>query len=371
MGEEGKSARVKSVKAGRIEGLDLARALAVIGMVVINFRLVMTTETASSIWLAHLTDMLEGRAAAVFVILAGVGLSLLTRKARMEGNTVALRRHRRTIRKRALFLFTIGLLFQTVWPADILHFYGIYLLLGALMLRATDSMLLWGAGIVLSIGAGLQITLNYDIGWDWATLHYIDFWTPAGMARHLFFNGFHPVFPWLAFLYFGMWLGRQDLRDIRVQKCLAAVGAGMTLSAEGVAFLLQQWTASLIELPNLTDIQYLMQSGPVPPTLFYMLSAGGTALLVIVSCVALSERIPVTKWLSPLMAAGRQSLTLYMGHVLVGMGVLESLGKLEQQTIPFALAAALIFSSAGIIFAWLWQQRFKQGPVEWVMRRLT
>ena len=39
---------------------------------------------------------------------------------------------------------------------------------------------------------------------------YAGFWTPWGMIRHLFFNSFHPVFPWTAFLLAGMWLGWQD-----------------------------------------------------------------------------------------------------------------------------------------------------------------
>lgn len=360
-----------SAPAGRIEGYDLARALAVIGMFIINFRLVMTPENATPVWLANLTDLLEGRAAAVFVILAGVGLSLLSRKARIERDFAALRRRRFTIVKRAVFLFGLGLLFQTVWPADILHFYGIYLLFGALMLRASDTVLLWGMMIGMSVGIVLQLTMNYDTGWNWGTLEYADFWTPAGMGRHLFFNGFHPVFPWVAFLFFGMWLGRQDLRDGIVRRRMLIAGAGLALLSEGAAFLLQLWTASLIDLPDYNDIQYLIQSGPIPPTLFYMFSAGGTAVLVIVSCVTLSERMPGAKWLSPLMATGRQSLTLYLGHVVVGMGVLESFGRLEHQSLPFALAVALTFCLLSIVFAWRWQRRFPQGPVEWVMRRLT
>ena len=35
--------------------------------------------------------------------------------------------------------------------------------------------------------------------------------TPAGFARNLFFNGWHPVLPWLSFLLFGMVLGRLEL----------------------------------------------------------------------------------------------------------------------------------------------------------------
>ena len=38
------------------------------------------------------------------------------------------------------------------------------------------------------------------------------------MVRHIIFNGFHPVFPWCAFLLLGMWLGRQNLTATIVRK---------------------------------------------------------------------------------------------------------------------------------------------------------
>jgi uncharacterized membrane protein len=62
---------------GRIIGYDVARALAIFGMVVVNFKVVMAASEADPGWLASLVGLLEGRAAATFVILAGVGLSLL------------------------------------------------------------------------------------------------------------------------------------------------------------------------------------------------------------------------------------------------------------------------------------------------------
>jgi uncharacterized membrane protein YeiB len=66
----------------RIIGYDLARALAIFGMVVVNFKIVMGAEQNGPPWLTQLVGLLEGRAAATFVVLAGVGLSLLSRNSR-------------------------------------------------------------------------------------------------------------------------------------------------------------------------------------------------------------------------------------------------------------------------------------------------
>ncbi len=63
----------------------------------------------------------------------------------------------------------------------------------------------------------LLFTLNYEAGWDWGTPTYDCFWTLKGTARHLFFNGFHPVVPWLGFLFVGMVLGRPDVTDAHVR----------------------------------------------------------------------------------------------------------------------------------------------------------
>ena len=58
----------------RLAGLDIARALAVFGMVVVNFKIVLGAAQAGPSWLVSVTDLLDGRAAATFVLLAGVGL---------------------------------------------------------------------------------------------------------------------------------------------------------------------------------------------------------------------------------------------------------------------------------------------------------
>src|SRR6478672_5627988 len=62
--------------APRIAGYDLARALAILGMVLVHFSLVMSFRRMNEGWLAHVIEFLDGRAAATFVVLAGVGLTL-------------------------------------------------------------------------------------------------------------------------------------------------------------------------------------------------------------------------------------------------------------------------------------------------------
>jgi len=46
----------------------------------------------------------------------------------------------------------------------------------------------------------LLLIVDYEAGWDFTTLTYTGFWTIDGFVRNLFYNGFHPVIPWFAFM---------------------------------------------------------------------------------------------------------------------------------------------------------------------------
>ena len=95
----------KPVKAtgGRIVGLDIARAFAIVGMVIVNFKITMSAETSGPQWLRTFAALFDGRAAATFVILAGIGASLGSRRARENGDQSARRAAQMTLAKRGLF----------------------------------------------------------------------------------------------------------------------------------------------------------------------------------------------------------------------------------------------------------------------------
>ena len=113
----------------RLHGLDLARYLALAGMVLVNFRLAMAVETDGGGWLAGFFHLLEGKASATFVTLAGVGLMLATQRLAWWQASVQTWR-------RAVFLAVLGLLNLTVFPADILHYYAVYFALAVLWVLA-------------------------------------------------------------------------------------------------------------------------------------------------------------------------------------------------------------------------------------------
>jgi len=352
----------------RIIGLDLARALAVFGMVVVNFKVVMVGDGGGLAWLSRLVGLLDGRAAATFVVLAGIGISLRSQKALASRDTSKLAQTRVELLKRAVFLFLAGLLYLPLWPGDILHFYGIYIAISSFLLPCSPRLLLILASMNVLSFPLLTLVLDYEQGWDWTTLTYNALWTPAGMMRNLFFNGFHPVIPWLSFLLLGMVLGRLNLGDEKVCRRLFAWGAGVALGSE-LASIFLGWT-----LPSglgSENLAVLLGSKPMPPMPLYFGAGGGFACALIAAMVALGERHRGASWLSPFLATGQLALTLYVAHVVVGMGVLEILGRLEGQTLPFSLFCAGFFCLCAMLFSALWLRKFRHGPLEALLRART
>ena len=171
--------------SNRLEGLDLARAMALLGMVLVNFRIAMGVLTGGPDWLKAILDALEGRSAASFVVLAGIGLGLSTRKLAWPAAMTHTAR-------RALFLLILGLLNYLVFPADIIHYYAVYFLLGACCLRLPSPWLLGLIPLLAATFVGLLFLLDYDRGWQWQNFIYPEFWTLVGFFRTPLFNGWHP-----------------------------------------------------------------------------------------------------------------------------------------------------------------------------------
>jgi uncharacterized protein len=355
----------------RVTGFDLARALAIFGMVIVNFKIAMNAETGNQLLLSF-AGLFEGRASALFVILAGVGVTFLTNKARESSDGALVLKNRLSLIKRGLLLIAIGLVYTPIWEADILHFYGFYFLIAAAIFTVNNKVLLFISAIIMLVFPVLMLFLNYEQNWDWSKLTYENFWSFDGMIRHIVFNGFHPVFPWAAFLIFGMWLGRQDLSQSLMRKKLLALSL-ITLLVTECGFYLIRVTigdGSALEMTP-EEVTFLFSTSIIPPLPQYIISAGSSAVVVLVACLYVSDRFSesnINKWL---YKTGQLSLTLYVAHVIIGMGTLESIGRLENQTINFSLLSALIFCVCGIVFSVVWLKFFKTGPLEWVFRKVA
>ncbi len=341
----------------RLGGLDLARYLALLGMVVVNFDVVMVDPLLSNT--KGTADFLQGKAAALFVILAGLGFGLASNH-KPWSQTIGI------TSKRFMFLLALGLINCAVFQADIIHFYAFYFLFAMLLLPLSSRLLVLIIAGILVDAVLMIMVFDYDLGWDWANYHYQDFWTLTGFFRNLFFNGWHPVIPWLAFMVFGMLISRTNLAARAVQIKLLLLG--------GLVYLLTQWfSAELVKGVANTDpeLVQLLTTKPIPPMPLYMVSAAGFACAVIGLCLlmeGLLRKLQILKWVT---AAGKQTLTWYIAHIFLGMGFLEITNRIANQTHQQALMAAATFCLLLTVVAYFWSTYFKRGPLEALMRKLT
>jgi uncharacterized membrane protein YeiB len=354
----------------RILGFDFARGLAIMGMVFVNFKIVMSNQTSG--WLYEMMEIFSGKAAALFVVLAGVGMTLMYNSAKRKNDALKVKQVKTGLLKRAAFLFVVGLSYYFIWPADILHFYGLYLTIGVIFLGVNRRWLIIVSLLLIGGYTFLFPAINYEKGWNWTTLEYTDFFTIHGFFRNLFINGFHPVIPWVAFLLTGLWIGRINFRDKKVRKKVLLISIAIFITFKGISMVLVN-ILSTLSPSDITEIEYAFGTTPMPPLFFYMITASSLSVFIITLSIYITEKFSNTLIIKQMVSAGQLALSNYFFHVIIGMlGVQLFFGKLEQAfSIEFTLAYACVFNILSVVFSYFWRKRFERGPLEFVMRKIT
>jgi uncharacterized protein len=344
--------------SSRMPGYDVARAIALFGMVLVNFRGVLDAYdhgTTAILWLA---DRLEGKAGALFVLLAGVGVSLATRQ-RDDGDDPAHIGHRALL-ERATILLVVGLLLMHVWEWDILHFHGVYLLLAIPLVRARSGTL-WALAFLAVWGA---LVLDHELAWS----ERPSLTTFSGAMRHLLHNGLYPVFPWMAFVLVGMIVGRLDLADDRVRRRTLLVALAVAVLTESLDTL-ARWDQRTNAL-GLEHHAALLLTWPRGPRPVFIASGCAYAVVVICACISLTRTRADRPWVLALVATGQLAFTLYVGHAVAILVPVDH-GLLRGQPIEVALAYGVGFYVVAIAFALWWRRRWEHGPIEGLMRQVT
>jgi uncharacterized protein len=348
---------------GRLEGLDFARGLAFLGMLVVNFHHAGGGVDPAA---AALSGPLEGRAAAVFVTLAGVGVAL--RRARAADGAAT----RGALVRRALVFLAFGYAWAPFWSSDILHCYGAYLLLGALVIDLATPALCCVAFAFVWAFAVLYLHVPYWDSWSPTEGAYRDPWSVRGLVRGLLYDGWHPVSPWFAFFAGGLVLGRLLASGRALGARTAACAAAVALALEfGASRLDRTFAASAGDfgefLPRLAQVRALFGTGPFPPGPLYVATAGAWAVAVVAASLAFAGRFP--RAAAPTGAVGRTALTLYVAHVVLGVWPLQLwIGPAAGGTLILPFTAA--FAAAAVLAASEWTERFGRGPLERLLRRV-
>ena len=359
----------------RIAGYDLARCLALFGLVVANFsRGVETTDFG----LYHLIQArLHGGAVATFLVLGGVGISLLTQRAQITDEAHRITDNRKRLIKRAASLLVVGICCNLIWTTNFLCFYSVCIIIGALLLTVPNRWL-WSLAFVFVFISVVFIFLvhgyfdYYEFILNRDVLQDTNPWTIEGMVFRLYLYGFNSILSWTAFLLIGMWLGRQEVHPPRVRRNMLLGGIGVTIVAECALWLLifgAQWLPSSFYPTSI--LEGSMDNIFILVGLLDFFATCGTAIAIIGASLILTQKYLDAKWTGPFRATGQLALTLYVVHLIIGMGQSKALEIIDNQTFPFTIGSAVIFCICAVIFSHFWRKRFERGPLEWSIRRIT
>ncbi|MDO9458153.1 heparan-alpha-glucosaminide N-acetyltransferase domain-containing protein [Nocardioides sp.] len=364
-----------SSSRARLVGLDVARCLALLGMMATHVLAARTPD--GDLATSHV--IASGRASALFAVLAGVAMALVSgRRTPVRGGERV--RASLALLVRAVAVAALGLVLGVLGTgiAVILTYYAVLFVLGLPFLGLT-----WKPLLALAVGWAVvapvvsRLVVPELPARQFESPRPDQLGDPGRLLSELLLTGYYPAVPWLTYLLLGLAIGRLDLQSRRVAAGLAAGGAVVAVAATLVSDALTSSRFTAAELDAMAGGMYgqtpvegpdsgwrwLTVVAPHSTTPFDLLQTAGSAAAVIGLCLLL------VAWVSDLsrhgeravqvlFGAGTMTLTLYTVHLLM---------KTEQvwpDDVPSSYVwHVVVVLWVGSVYAAL--QR--QGPLEWAV----
>lgn len=365
----------------RIVGVDAARGLALLGMIAVHVQPAVEDGRVTPAFLVA-----SGRAAALFAVLAGVGLALATGGVRPPDGP-GLRAARRGVVARAAVIVVVGLLLGELESgvAVILVHYGLLFVLVLPFLG-------WGPGRLAAAAAVVAVALPVvghvvrpllpDRSYDSPSVSSLE--SPLRLLGELTLTGYYPTLAWTAYVLAGLAVGRLPLRRVGTALRVLVAGLGLAVGTWVMSWLLlgpgggraaiDQATGAGVLLGR--DLDLALQTslyGTTPTTTWWWLAVvaphsttpldlahtAGVALAVLGGCLLV---LPRPRWFAaPSVAAGSMTLSLYTLHVVL-------LSTLLPRDLPYALVwHVLVALGVGLV----WRTWVGRGPLEAVAARAS
>jgi uncharacterized membrane protein YeiB len=359
----------------RFLGVDVTRGVALIAMLATNVWDVV--DDNDRLTLAGMTAI--GRAATLFVMVAGISLAFISGGRRPVQGT-ARRAARANIAVRAVLIGTIGLVLGYV-PAEsvgmILTFYGMFFLL-AIPLIGLRPRTLVAIAAVLVVVSPLVLMAARSLGLEdvfdpLPTLTSL-FTDPVDLLLLVLVSGNFPAVTYMAYICVGLAIGRLDLSSTKVAVRLLVGGVALACAAWFLSWLLVERLGGLPHLLALsergtTPTELLWDSNPVNSwwwlalrvhhsgTPLDMLGTLGSAIAVLGAVLLVCKLRVAQRLLRPVALAGSMTLTVYSAHALV-------LAWIDPGETDHLLALWLGLVIGAVVFAVLWNRWMGQGPLE-------
>ncbi|MFA4841074.1 MAG: heparan-alpha-glucosaminide N-acetyltransferase domain-containing protein [Agrococcus sp.] len=372
-----------SASSDRLVGIDLARLVAVAGMMAAH-----TLETNA----APVVALMDGPPSTLFAVLGGVSVMLAARSRLAAGERGAAVR---STLARGLVVLVLGFLIQPfAWAV-----YVVLAPFGVAIMAASVFLLLpaWAvaaSALVLAAVSGSVVAVVMDRfgvldGTHSLTTLVAD---PLGTAQDVLLTGVYPAITWLTYVLIGMLVARVVVaarahgRERWTLAALAAFGAVLVALGLGASELGLRLVGGVLFPgdPALARDELLTPAFggvPSPEPVWQLLAAPhsgtpadiartvGIALLVIAVLSLLAAVLPARalRAIEPLRAAGSAPLTIYVVHVTL----LSALGLLQTDWLVDGWGAWLVQVAIALCIGALLASSGARGPLETVVGRFA
>lgn len=343
----------------RLVGIDVARGLAILGMFVAHLGDDGPGGRHDPAWFV----IADGRSAALFALLAGTSLALISgRERRPSGWTLTRARLATLVRAATLLVLGWFLVALSTPVAVILPAYAVLFAMAVPFLGVRRRWLILTAVVVTVVSPTVitWLTTPPAPGVRSVVARALRTTDPVHVPLDELVTGYYPALVFIVYVLAGLAVGRTDLGRVRVHVGLAVGGAALA----GLG-----WGTSRLALDALgTDASPLMlalvRAGAHDDTTLEVVGNVGTALAVIGVCLLLTR--PGTAVgrvlgavLSPVAAAGAMSLSVYSIQI-VAIAVLGD----DVVWFPESNAVLVWFVVVALAASWLWRRYLGKGPLE-------
>jgi uncharacterized membrane protein len=373
----GQGTSVTSTTKQRVVGVDVARGIALIGMMAIHILPGFDENFEPTLsW-----TIFSGVSAGLFALLAGISLTFTSGGMHpLSGR--ALTAAKSSLAVRAVIILSIGLLIAFLAPpaAIILAYYGVLFLMAVPLLGFGPRVLASAALGFAVLGPIIMQAVRDDLpdldGFDPTFASLVT--EPTATISVLLVSGSYPAIPWMAYICAGLALGRLDLRSHAVQVKVVLVGLGLAVGAWlASALLLGPFggrtrlleSTPWLDAEGISDVQiwgpdptlpttswwWLAILSPYSATPLELLNTIGIAAAVLGAMLILGNK--AASALMPLAVMGGMTLTLYSAHLII-----LSTGFLLDR--PEVCLAIHLVAAAVSAIIWRNVTAGKQGPLE-------
>ncbi|MFD9210133.1 DUF418 domain-containing protein [Streptomyces sioyaensis] len=419
---EGDDPTNRPAPKGRMLGIDVLRALAILGMVWLHFTLTGWGSPAppgrpADSTLSWINGLLGTRSREIFFLLAGVTVALLT-----GGTSVRRGRERvlawKRVAVRAGMLFVLALVLGELgeWEAQILHYYALWLLLLLPLSVLRVRTLLIIAGVLAVLCPAFKIAADHA-GASWGFL--------PGLPPKQLAGGFelliHPG-EWLAtlqnvffglgsigqdtisvlpFLVLGLALGKLDLREAAVRRRMMVAGAGTAVAALLLS-LVSMYPLGAVDkvdayknppaaaaaapataggapsappqMPKAPWESLVTMGHPGPADKQLSATEGtfmlGTITALLGGLLTLMDKQLWRRLLRPFAAFGSMALTWYFGHFL-WLTYLAPVSAPQGESAGRSVLSFAVFAVVSLTASLLWRTWLRRGPLEWLVHQVV